>query len=92
MKIQMMKILIFALACLTHFASFAAEAQKDGANVVYSYKKYEKFDLGNLEIQGSVVTPGDLSVKQRSRKEFTRELLMRQNFLPEIQQDIHNLR
>jgi hypothetical protein len=89
-----MKRIYLLVLLLSSNLSWAQEQAKSktNANIVYSYKKYEKFDLGNLEIQGSVVTPGDLSVKERSRKSFERVLLNRADFSQEIQQDILKMR
>ncbi len=64
----------------------------DGDDVIYKFRKYEKFDLGNLKIQGSIMAPGDISVKERERKEFNRALLERTSFDPEVRDDISNLR
>lgn len=60
--------------------------------VVYKYKQYEKFDLGDLEIKGSIVAPGDLSVKERRRKIFQRQLFKRTDFDELIIKDIKYLR
>jgi len=60
--------------------------------VIYKYRKYEKFDLGSMEIKGSIVAPGDLSVKERSRRTFSRDLYDRDNFNKEVIEDIRNLR
>ena len=76
--------LIFLLALSLN--TFANE------NVVYKYRKYERFDLGNLKIKGNIVAPGDISVKERRRKKFNRHLLERTNFDPEIKDDVFNLR
>ncbi len=65
---------------------------EDKKNVVYRYKKYESFDLGSLEIKGSVLAPGDLSVNQKSRKVFNRDVFERLDFDKEIKDDIMNLR
>jgi hypothetical protein len=61
-------------------------------NVIYKYKSYEKFDLGNLEIKGSVIAPGDLSVKDRARRTFSRDLFDREDFNKEVIKEIKNLR
>ena len=61
-------------------------------NVVVEYKKYESFDLGNLEVKGQILAPGDLSVKERDRKIFERPLYERMNFDKESDLDIKNLR
>jgi|TARA_Y100000768_G_scaffold311292_1_gene245821 hypothetical protein len=60
--------------------------------VIYKYKEYEKFDLGDLEIKGSIIAPGDISVKERRRKVFERELLKRDNFDKKIIEEIKFLR
>jgi hypothetical protein len=87
-----MKILIslslLGLALII-LAPFAIQAEE---KVQYQFKKYEKFDLGSLEVKGNVVAPGDLSVKQRERQKFERELLNRVSFREEIRQDMLNFR
>lgn len=60
--------------------------------IIYKYKEYEKFDLGDLEIKGSIIAPGDLSVKERRRKIFERELFNRDNFDKKMIQEIKFLR
>ncbi len=80
---------------ITTFITLSAVAQgnkKSGKNVVIKYKKYESFDLGNLEIEGKIIAPGDLSVKERSRRTFIRALFEREQFDPEVRNDIQNLR
>lgn len=66
-----------------------AEEQK---NVVYKYKDYEAIDLGSFDIKGEVIAPGDLTVNDRERKVFKRELLEKQNFDFENKREIENLR
>lgn len=81
-------ILIMAMA----FATQVIAEEKQGKNVVIKYKQYESFDLGNLEIEGKIIAPGDLSVKERSRRTFNRPLFERDDFDPEVRADIQNLR
>lgn len=87
-----MKLTILASVLLQLLiqSAFAVEGNKD--NVIVKYKKYESFDLGNLEIKGQIIAPGDLTVKERARKVFRRDLFDRFNFNPEIKGDIKNLR
>mgnify|MGYP000173923461 CR=1 FL=1 len=59
---------------------------------VYKYKEYEKFDLGDLEIKGNIIAPGDISVKERRRKVFERKLLRKTNFDRLIMREIKFLR
>lgn len=72
--------------------SLSSHAQGENKNLIVKYKQYESFDLGNLEIEGKVIAPGDLSVKERQRKKFYRDLYVREDFNPEIFKDIDNLR
>ncbi len=60
--------------------------------VIYQYKKYEKFDLGNLEVKGQLIAPGDISVRERERKRFELELYNRKDFDGFIKKDIESLR
>ena len=86
-----MKIIIAIFISLFIATSIFAK-EKKGKNVVIKYKKYESFDLGNLEIEGKIIAPGDLSVKERSRRTFSRALFEREQFDPEVRTDIQNLR
>ena len=61
-------------------------------NIKYKYKEYEKFDLGDLEIKGNIIAPGDISVKERRRKVFERDLLHKDNFDKKIIEEIKFLR
>lgn len=74
------------------FLILAARAEDKKGNVVYKYKKYESFDLGNLEVKGDIIAPGDLSVQERQRTKMERGLLERKDFDEEVRKDIKNLR
>ncbi len=79
-----MKFLIILM-----FSSYVfAEDQK----VIYQYKKYEKFDLGNLEVKGELIAPGDISVRERDRKRFELDLFSRKEFDSFIKNDVQGLR
>ena len=65
---------------------------EDKAKVIYEYKKYEKFDLGNLEVKGELVAPGDISVRERERRSFRLDLFTRKNFDQEADHDMNSLR
>lgn len=60
--------------------------------VIYEYKKYEKFDLGNLEVQGELIAPGDISVRERDRKKFNLDFFNRKDFNSFVKQDIEAFR
>jgi hypothetical protein len=82
----MMRSILFILLSLFSFQSISKD------KVVYKYKQYEKFDLGDLEIKGSIIAPGDLSVKERRRKIFKRKLFERKDFDSFIKKDIKFIR
>ncbi len=67
-------------------------AYGDEQKVIYQYKKYEKFDLGNLEVKGQLIAPGDISVRERERKRFEMDLFNRDNFDSFIAKDVESLR
>ncbi len=81
-----MKILIITLM-IFNINNVSAQEEK----VIYEYKKYEKFDLGDLEIKGQMIAPGDLSVRERERKRMEIPLFQRTNVNDMIQNDIESL-
>jgi len=91
-----MKTIFYAslilLALSSCFIATVFSDEKAEAKVNYKYKKYERFDLGNLEVQGNVIAPGDLSVKERERRTFNRSLFSRGNFDDESRKDVLDLR
>ena len=73
-----LSILVFILGKV----SIAGEIERAKIKVknIYQYKKYEYFDMGNLEVKGNLLTPGDLSIKDRKIREFNNKLYQRENF------------
>lgn len=69
-----------------------SDAWGDDQQVIYQYKKYEKFDLGNLEVKGQLIAPGDISVRERERRRFELDLFSRKNFDGFIKKDVESLR
>jgi hypothetical protein len=82
-----MKILV-VVVCICFLNSACAEDQK----FIYQYKKYEKFDLGNLEVKGELIAPGDISVRERDRRRFELDLFSRKDFDGFIKKDVDSLR
>ena len=78
-----------SLSLLVFLISFGVFAEE---KVIYQYKKYEKFDLGDLEVKGQLISPGDLSVRERDRKRFELDLYNRADFDSMIKHDIKTLR
>lgn len=82
-----MKIFTFVLGLY-----LMSNAWGDDQKVIYQYKKYEKFDLGNLEVKGQLIAPGDISVRDRERRRFEVDLYSRQDFDKFIKKDTESLR
>lgn len=82
-----MKTLGLILGIFWMVSSFAQETR-----TIYEYKKYERFDLGNLEVKGQLIAPGDISVRERERKRFQLELYSRKDFDPFIRKDMESIR
>ena len=87
-----MKFACITLSLLFASVAIAQDAPKTEQKVIYQYKKYEKFDLGNLEVKGQLIAPGDISVRERERKRFELDLYTRKNFEPFQKKDIESLR
>ena len=76
--------LLLVLILLVSFSSLAAEKRK----VIYKYKKYEKFDMDDIQITGDTSGPGDLSINPRLRKKFGNRLPEKPNFDKEMIRNI----
>ena len=82
-----MKIFIYVLSLY-----LMSDAYGEEQKVIYQYKKYEKFDLGNLEVKGELIAPGDISVRDRERRRFEMDLFSRKEFDSFIKKDVESLR
>jgi hypothetical protein len=60
--------------------------------IIIEYKKYQRVDLGELEIKGDLVSPGDLSVKERERKQNELYFFERADFDDLIDSDFNSIR
>ena len=60
----------------------SAESQKE--RVIYKYKKYQKFDFGDLTIGGESGGQDFLSIERRGLSKYKNRLPYRKNFNPEI--------
>jgi hypothetical protein len=74
-----MKIYLFLMILFYSELTFSED------KVVYQYKDYERIDLGDFSIQGDIITPGDLSVKERKNQFLNSDLYERQNFNDHIE-------
>jgi len=83
------KILII-LFFFNTFVCFGKDKEL-GGNIQYEYKKYEKFDFGDLMIQGNNGSIGDLSINPRFKIDFKNELPRKPNFHKEMMDSVENI-
>ena len=74
------------------FYSLVAFSKKNKEKIVYKYKKYEKFNLEDISVDGETGNPGDISLINRYQKKFKNKLPYRKNFKPEIVFGIERLK
>jgi hypothetical protein len=60
--------------------------------VIYKYQQRQRVDLGDLEIKGKVLAPGDITVTDRDRKRFRRDLYDRRDFNEKVRLNILDMR
>lgn len=82
-----MRVIVFLMGLY-----LMGDAYGEEQKVIYQYKKYEKFDLGNLEVKGQLIAPGDISVRERERRRFELDLYSRKDFDAFIKKDVESLR
>lgn len=83
-----MKKIYTLLLILCSVSAVKSQEQK----IIYEYKKYEKVDLGDLEVKGNILAPGDITIMERDRARFQRELFDKPDFDQEMRFTILNLR
>lgn len=91
-----MKIILFVSTLIFSFTSFGQDdlptVGENGEQIVYRYKKYQKFDFEDLVIEGETGNPGDLSIAPRYQRRFENKLPYRKNFNAEIRRGIERVR
>ena len=85
-----MKVRLFILILLIFSSVCLAKKKKE--NIVYKYKKYERFNLEDISVDGETGNPGDISLINRYQKKFKNKLPYRKNFKPEIVFGIERLK
>lgn len=84
----MKKIFSFLFIFLL-MVSFAQGQQRQKK---YVYKKYEKFDFEEINLQGEVSAPGDLSVMTRFQRRFRNKLPYKTSFNPELKKSLKRIK
>ena len=89
----MMKTLIFffSLALLTIPPSWAKKTKRK-KNAIVEYKKYQAVDLGDLQIDGRIIAPGNLTINENDQNDLEYPLFNRKHFRHQIIKDINNIR
>ncbi len=82
-------ILIFTF--LISFNIFSQEQKNMNKRIIYKYKKEEYFDLGDMTIDGNILSPGDISAKVKQRKIFDYHFPDRTSFDDEMRIDIQEI-
>ena len=87
---------LFLITLITSVFSIETQAKKyqykKDLKTIYKYKKYEKFDFEEIQVEGEIVSPGDLSIRPMYQNLFKNRLPYRKNFNPEIRKSISKIR
>jgi hypothetical protein len=70
---------------MTLMFSFSAIAKK---KIIYKYKKFESFDMDDLNVEGVAGTPGEITINPRFRKKYKNLLPNKYNFNKEMKRSI----
>jgi hypothetical protein len=68
---------------MTGTYSHAKDKKTKGNKVIVKYQKRQKVDLGELSVEGNVLTPGDISIDYEEN-EATMELHKRRTYKDKI--------
>jgi len=83
--------MIYFLTIILSFSAFSADKKGEG-KVIYEFKKYERIDLGSLQIKGNILAPGDITVTETDHDFNDRDLYIRKNFNDMFEVDLKDLR
>lgn len=85
-------LLVFTLITQSAFAQAKKAEQAPEKKVVYTYKKYEKFDFDDLNIEGDSSSYGEISISPMQERSFQNKLPYRKSFAKEIRKGIQRVR
>tara|TARA_Y100000296_G_C5176020_1_gene260110 strand:+ start:3243 stop:3518 length:276 start_codon:yes stop_codon:yes gene_type:complete len=80
----------FSIFILLVFA-FNAYPQKK-SKIVYKYKKFEKINLGEINVEGDLGAPGEVTISRRYLKKFKNRLPSKPNFNFEMMKGLERIR
>lgn len=76
----MIKVYFFVICILFGLSVHGS----DRKNVVYKYKKFERFDFESMRVDSGGASPGDLSINPRFSVDFKNKLPHKPNFNKEL--------
>ncbi len=86
-----MRKIFYALVVLTLSTSaFSQKSVKE--KVVYKYKKFEKFNLEEISVDGELGAPGEITVSSRYLRQFKNKLPSKPNFHLEMMKGLDRIR
>ncbi|AYF43299.1 MULTISPECIES: hypothetical protein [Halobacteriovorax] len=86
----MKRIITTALFILLSQASFGQKSVND--KVIYKYKKFEKFNLDEISVDGELGAPGEITVSSRYLRQFKNKLPSKPNFHLEMMKGLDRIR
>lgn len=84
----MIRVVVILILCFAPFLGFAQGKGK----VIYKYKKFQEFDMEDLNVAGELGSPGDITSEYRFQREFKNKLPLRKNFNPELRRSVEVIR
>ena len=85
-----MKGLFFAMILTLSGQAFAQKSVKE--KVIYKYKKFEKFNLEEINVDGELGAPGEITVSSRYLRQFKNKLPSKPNFHLEMMKGLDRIR
>ena len=62
--------IIFLLFTLVITSDGVARSKNKSEKIIYKYKKFEKFNLEEISVDGETGVPGDISIINRFKRKF----------------------
>ena len=80
--------LFFILLFFIFLAPIKSFPQSGKQMIKKKYKKYQKVDLGDLNLEGGVVSPTDITIRETKRTRIKTDLFERTHFNDVIQDEL----
>lgn len=80
----MKKIILFAILATS---VFSAEEK-----IIYKYKKFEEINLDEINVEGDMGAPGEITISERYLRSFKNKLPSKPNFNFEMMRSLERIR